>query len=115
MCIQGKPLNVKSCACCIVMNVRSEDSICLQRLSSVPAEEREEAERGVKMRTLGNIRLIAELFNKGIVAERIVTACITELIGDLKADPIEDNVEVSCRHIFHMSILQALGNVFYRP
>ena len=47
------------------------------------------------MRTLGNIRLIAELFNKGIVAERIVTVCITELIGDLKSDPIEDNVEVN--------------------
>ena len=46
------------------------------------------------MRTLGNIRLIAELFNKGIVAERIVTVCITELLGDPKADPIEDNVEV---------------------
>ena len=68
----------------------------MQKLAITPAEERDEAERRVKMRTLGNIRLIAELFNKGIVAERIVTVCITELIGDLKADPIEDNVEVSC-------------------
>lgn len=66
----------------------------LQKLASTPADEKEDAERRVKMRTLGNIRLIAELFNKGIVAERIVTVCITELIGDLKADPIEDNVEV---------------------
>lgn len=67
----------------------------MQKLASTPAEERDEAERRVKMRTLGNIRLIAELFNKGIVAERIVTVCITELIGDLKSDPIEDNVEVN--------------------
>lgn len=66
----------------------------MQKLAATPSEDREEAERQVKMRTLGNIRLIAELFNKGIVAERIVTVCISELIGDIKADPIEDNVEV---------------------
>jgi len=63
-------------------------------LATTPASEREEAERQVKSRTLGNIRLIAELFNKGIVAERIVTVCIEELLGDIKADPVEDNVEV---------------------
>ena len=57
--------------------------------------EKDEAERKVKNRTLGNIRLIAELFNKGIIAERIVVVCIEELIGDAKADPSEDNVEVS--------------------
>ena len=71
----------------------------LQKLANTPPEEKDEAERRVKMRTLGNIRLIAELFNKGIVAERIVTVCITELIGDLKADPIEDNVEVQLHQL----------------
>ena len=61
--------------------------------------EKDEAERKVKNRTLGNIRLIAELFNKGIIAERIVIVCIEELIGDAKADPSEDNVEVSLRRL----------------
>lgn len=60
----------------------------------MPASELEAAQRRVKLRTLGNIRLIAELFNEGIVAEKIVHACISELLGSAKAAPIEDNAEV---------------------
>ena len=60
----------------------------------MPPEELEAAQRRVKQRTLGNIRLIAELFNKGIVAEKIVHACIAELLGGPKDTPIEDNAEV---------------------
>lgn len=73
----------------------SETCEGLQRLASVPDEDRLEAERKVKQRTLGNIRLIAELFNRGIVAEKIVIMCIEELIGDPKGEPIEHTIEVS--------------------
>ena len=47
---------------------------------------------------LGNIRLIGELFKKGVVPEAITHLCIAELVGDPKStkDPAEDNVEVSC-------------------
>ena len=38
----------------------------LQGLSSLGGMELESAERRVKQRTLGNIRLIAELFNKEV-------------------------------------------------
>ena len=65
-----------------------------QALKSVPEDERERAERKVKLRTLGNIRLIAELYKQDVVPEKILHACIQEMLGDGKSDPIEDNVEV---------------------
>ena len=70
---------------------------CLQKLASVPQENQDDAQRRVKSRTLGNIRLIAALFNKGVVSEKIVVLCVEELIGDPKAEPHEDNIEV-CTH-----------------
>ena len=63
-------------------------------MKSQPAEELEAAQRRVKLRTLGNIRLIAQLFNQGVVAEKIVHACIGDLLGSPKAAPVEDNAEV---------------------
>lgn len=60
--------------------------------------EKELAEKKVKDRTLGNMRLIAELFNKGLVAEKIMHSCLFEL---LKTEPgveipHEDNLEAVC-------------------
>lgn len=46
------------------------------------------------MRTLGNIRLIAELFKKSVVPEKIVLVCVQDLMGDPKQEPSENNVEV---------------------
>ena len=66
----------------------------VQALKSQPADELEVAQRRVKLRTLGNIRLIAQLFNEGVVAEKIVHACIGDLLGNPKAPPVEDNAEV---------------------
>jgi len=37
---------------------------------------------GGKARTLGAVRLIAELFKAGVVAERVVHACVSDLLGD---------------------------------
>ena len=47
------------------------------------------------MRTLGNIRLIAELYKQDVVSEKILHACIQQMLGDGKSDPVEDDVEVS--------------------
>ena len=67
----------------------------LQELSNLSGPELDAAERRVKQRTLGNIRLIAELFNKEVVRETIVHACIGELLGDsARVEPVEDNIEV---------------------
>lgn len=65
-----------------------------QASKSMPDDERDRAERKVKLRTLGNIRLIAELYKQDVVPEKILHACIQEMLGDGKSDPIEDNVEV---------------------
>ena len=56
------------------------------------------------MRTLGNIRLIAELFKKSVVPEKIVHMCVSDLTGDAKEEPSENNVEV-CTTSLHANIV----------
>ena len=65
-----------------------------QELKSLPAEERPDAERRAKQRLLGNIRLIAELFNKAQVNDRIMLLILADLLGGADNDPPEDSVEV---------------------
>ena len=57
-------------------------------------ENREAAARKLKLRLLGNIRLISELFKQKALSDKIVHACVQTLIGDSKGLPNEDNVEV---------------------
>ena len=66
-----------------------------QAIEQVPQEQKESVTRTAKMRTLGNIRLIAELFKKSVVPEKIVHMCIQDLTGDAKHEPSENNVEVN--------------------
>lgn len=66
----------------------------MQSLSELSGAELETAERAIKQRTLGNIRLIGELFNKEVVRENILHACMGDLQGEQAAVPTEDNVEV---------------------
>ncbi|GMH35151.1 hypothetical protein BSKO_03019 [Bryopsis sp. KO-2023] len=64
--------------------------------------EKEIAEKGVKNRTLGNVRLIAELYKKGLVMEKIMHNCIKDLLSPgAKEDglPHEDNMEAACEVI----------------
>jgi hypothetical protein len=52
-----------------------------QELADVKeADERAAAEKRVKSRTLGTVRLIAELYRKDVVSEAIITVCIRELL-----------------------------------
>ena len=79
----------------ISSNSVARAAFALQELSKLSGPELEAAERRVKQRTLGNIRLIAELFNKEVVREPIVHACVGELLGDsARVEPVEDNIEV---------------------
>ncbi len=72
---------------------------CLQEIKTLPAELRADAEKRAKQRLLGNIRLIAELFNKAQVNDRIMLLILADLLGGVDNDPPEDSVEVRVIHI----------------
>lgn len=87
-----------ACKCLIIICVLIHGFALPQQLVNVSEpSEREEAERAVKKRVMGTMRLISELYKKDMVRDWIITTCMESLLSSkqgVKISVTEDSIEV---------------------
>jgi translation initiation factor 4G len=93
----GKPVTFRR----ILLNTCQEEfegaGKAREELRTIENEaEKNSATKRVKVRTMGNIKLIGELFKKKMIAEKILHACVSDLLGPPKTEPPEENIEALC-------------------
>ncbi|XP_068328662.1 eukaryotic translation initiation factor 4G-like [Pyrus communis] len=76
---------------------KQEEAYKANEEGQVKQSEEEEEEKRIKARrrTLGNIRLIGELYKKKMLTERIMHECIKKLLGQQQT-PDEEDIEALC-------------------
>lgn len=57
----------------------------------------QESRNKAKIRTLGNMRFIGELFIAGLITEKIMHSCVVQLISNNVKDPEEEAIESLCK------------------
>lgn len=67
-----------------------------ERASRGAVENKEDVQARAKNRLLGNVRLIAELFKKALVNDRIMLLILSDLLGPAENNPSEDWLEAAC-------------------
>ncbi|DBA68908.1 TPA: Eukaryotic translation initiation factor 4 gamma 1 [Trebouxia sp. C0005] len=92
---------------CWLVNV----SVTAPGNEQVPQEQKESVTRTAKMRTLGNIRLIAELFKKSVVPEKIVHMCIQDLTVMPSMNPLKTMWSVCTEQAEDGVLFQCNGEV----
>jgi hypothetical protein len=74
-----------------------------KRVNEMTQEEKDqflidqESRNKSKIRTLGNMRFIGELFIAGLITEKIMHSCIVQLISNNVKDPEEEAIESLCK------------------
>lgn len=92
--IDGKPESFRK----MLANTCQEEyeSTESARTAASNAVDKEEAQARAKNRLLGNLRLIAELFKKEMVNDRIMLLILSDLLGAAENNPSEDSLEAAC-------------------
>jgi hypothetical protein len=80
----------------LLANTCQEEYEATEEARVAAAAVGEDAERKAKQRVLGNVRLISELFKKGMVNDRIMALILGELLGGKDGEPVEEALEAAC-------------------
>lgn len=88
----GKPESFRK----MLANTCQEEYEATESARNAASADKEEVQARAKNRMLGNVRLIAELFRKGMVNDRIMLLILSDLLGPADNNPPEDSLEAAC-------------------
>jgi hypothetical protein len=88
------------CVPCVLQEEFEKENHVESVLAELPEDATEEDRQLVRMRTkmrmLGNIRFIGELYKQKMLTEKIMHECLIKLLGEVE-NPDEDEIECLCK------------------